>query len=108
MFLRRSERAGGFDSECISGRMLFSTSAVAVGHWCGAVPNQEATGTEVVATEADTGTVLRPFRVRETGRCNPTIVTIYELAKALGVSRLDLLRPPPPRQKLGSYPTHVR
>ena len=61
------------------------------------MPNQGATGTEVVATEVDTGTVLRPFRVRETGRRNPTIVTIYELAKALGVSYLDLLRPPPPR-----------
>jgi transcriptional regulator with XRE-family HTH domain len=38
----------------------------------------------------------------ETGRRNPTIVTIYELAKALGVSHLDLLQPPPPRQKRGS------
>ena len=28
----------------------------------------------------------------ENGRRNPTIVTIYELAKALGVSYLDLLR----------------
>jgi transcriptional regulator with XRE-family HTH domain len=30
----------------------------------------------------------------ETGRRNPTIVTIYELAKALGVSHMDLLKPP--------------
>ena len=29
----------------------------------------------------------------ETGRRNPTIVTIYELSKALGVSHLDLVRP---------------
>ncbi len=35
----------------------------------------------------------------ETGRRNPTIVTIYELAKALGVSHLDLVQPPPSRQK---------
>lgn len=30
----------------------------------------------------------------ETGRRNPTIVTIYELAKALGGSHIDLLQPP--------------
>ena len=35
----------------------------------------------------------------ETGRRNPTIVTIYELAKALGVSHLDLVQPPTSRQK---------
>jgi transcriptional regulator with XRE-family HTH domain len=35
----------------------------------------------------------------ETGRRNPTIVTIYELAKALGVSHLDLVQPPASRQK---------
>ena len=29
----------------------------------------------------------------EQGRRNPTIVTLYELATALGVSHLDLLRP---------------
>jgi transcriptional regulator with XRE-family HTH domain len=29
----------------------------------------------------------------EGGRRNPTIVTIYELAVALGVSHLDLVRP---------------
>ena len=29
----------------------------------------------------------------ENGRRNPTVVTIYELATALGVSHLDLLRP---------------
>ena len=29
----------------------------------------------------------------ERGRRNPTIVTVYELASALGVSHLDLLRP---------------
>ncbi|MEQ8328372.1 MAG: helix-turn-helix transcriptional regulator, partial [Parvibaculum sp.] len=29
----------------------------------------------------------------EQGRRNPTVVTLYELATALGVSHLDLLRP---------------
>ena len=29
----------------------------------------------------------------EQGRCNPTIVTVYELATALGVGPLELLRP---------------
>ena len=29
----------------------------------------------------------------EQGRRNPTIVTIYELAQALGVSHMDLVRP---------------
>lgn len=29
----------------------------------------------------------------ESGRRNPTIVTVYEIACALGVSHLDLLRP---------------
>jgi transcriptional regulator with XRE-family HTH domain len=40
----------------------------------------------------------------ETGRRNPTIVTIYELAKALGVSHLDLVRPLTSRQKRQSAP----
>lgn len=30
----------------------------------------------------------------EGGRRNPTVVTLYELASALGISHLDLLRPP--------------
>ena len=29
----------------------------------------------------------------EQGRRNPTIITLYEIAAALGVSHLDLLRP---------------
>ena len=29
----------------------------------------------------------------ERGRRNPTIITLYELATALGVSHMDLLRP---------------
>ena len=29
----------------------------------------------------------------EKGRRNPTIVTIYELAKALGVTHMDLVKP---------------
>lgn len=29
----------------------------------------------------------------ENGRRNPTVVTVYELAQALGVSHLDLLKP---------------
>ncbi|MDO8397968.1 MAG: helix-turn-helix transcriptional regulator [Bradyrhizobium sp.] len=40
----------------------------------------------------------------ETGRRNPTIVTLYELAKALGVSHLDLLQPPSSRSKRQSQP----
>ena len=38
----------------------------------------------------------------ESGRRNPTVVTLYEIAKALGVSHLDLLEPPTSRQKLSS------
>jgi transcriptional regulator with XRE-family HTH domain len=30
----------------------------------------------------------------ERGRRNPTIITLYELSIALGVSHLDLVRPP--------------
>lgn len=29
----------------------------------------------------------------ERGRRNPTVITVYELAKALGVSHIELLRP---------------
>lgn len=29
----------------------------------------------------------------ERGRCNPTVVTLYELAEALGVSHVELVRP---------------
>jgi transcriptional regulator with XRE-family HTH domain len=32
----------------------------------------------------------------EQGRRNPTVVTVYELAQALGVDYLDLLRPDGP------------
>jgi transcriptional regulator with XRE-family HTH domain len=38
----------------------------------------------------------------ESGHRNPTVVTLYEIAKALGVSPLDLLEPPPSRQKRSS------
>ena len=38
----------------------------------------------------------------ETGRRNPTVVTLYELAKALGVTPMELLRPTPARNKHGS------
>jgi transcriptional regulator with XRE-family HTH domain len=31
----------------------------------------------------------------ERGRRNPTVVTVYELASALGAKYLDLMRPPP-------------
>jgi transcriptional regulator with XRE-family HTH domain len=34
----------------------------------------------------------------ESGRRNPTVVTVYELATALGVSHTDLLRPSPKRK----------
>ncbi len=37
----------------------------------------------------------------ERGRRNPTIVTIYELAQALGVSHIDLLRPSKGLLRLG-------
>lgn len=30
----------------------------------------------------------------ERGRRNPTIITLYELAEALGVSHIELVRPP--------------
>ena len=33
----------------------------------------------------------------ENGQRNPTVVTIYELAQALGVNHLELLRPGPER-----------
>ena len=36
----------------------------------------------------------------EHGRRNPTIVTVHKLAQSLGVSHVDLLRPP--RQERGS------
>jgi transcriptional regulator with XRE-family HTH domain len=29
----------------------------------------------------------------ERGRCNPTVVTLYELAEALGVSHVELVQP---------------
>ena len=35
----------------------------------------------------------------ETGHRNPTVVTLYELAEALGVSHIDLVRPPTHRKK---------
>ena len=35
----------------------------------------------------------------ERGRRNPTIVTIYELATALGVSHVDLVAPGPARRR---------
>jgi len=35
----------------------------------------------------------------ERGRRNPTIVTLYELACALGVSHVDLVRPPRRRRQ---------
>lgn len=33
----------------------------------------------------------------ENGRRNPSIVTIYELAQALGISHVDLVKPPKKR-----------
>jgi transcriptional regulator with XRE-family HTH domain len=35
----------------------------------------------------------------ETGHRNPTVVTLYELAEALGVSHMDLVRLPTHRRK---------
>jgi len=34
----------------------------------------------------------------ENGRRNPSIVTIFELAQALGVSHIDLVKPPSKRR----------
>jgi transcriptional regulator with XRE-family HTH domain len=36
----------------------------------------------------------------ETGHRNPTVITLYELAKALGVSHTELVQPPAVRRKL--------
>jgi len=30
----------------------------------------------------------------ENGKRNPTVITVYEIAQALGVSHMDLMRPP--------------
>ena len=38
----------------------------------------------------------------ETGRRNPTVVTLYELAKALGVSHMELVQPPQARTRRNS------
>jgi transcriptional regulator with XRE-family HTH domain len=35
----------------------------------------------------------------ERGRRNPTVITLYELATALGVSHIDLLRPERARRR---------
>jgi len=35
----------------------------------------------------------------ERGRRNPTIVSLYELAQALGVSHVDLVRPDQPKSR---------
>ena len=35
----------------------------------------------------------------ERGRRNPSIVTLYELANALGVSHVELVRPPKKRRR---------
>lgn len=35
----------------------------------------------------------------ERGRRNPTILTIYELASALGISHVELVRPRPSRSR---------
>src|SRR5260370_16846718 len=41
----------------------------------------------------------------ERGHRNPTVVTVYELATALGANYLDLMRPPPRRKRsLGPIP----
>jgi transcriptional regulator with XRE-family HTH domain len=38
----------------------------------------------------------------EQGKRNPTVVTLYELAQALGVSHVDLVAPDGPARKLRS------
>lgn len=42
---------------------------------------------------ARTGLTQHYISVLENGRRNPTILTLYELAQALGVSHVDLVQP---------------
>ncbi|WP_298193109.1 helix-turn-helix transcriptional regulator [Novosphingobium sp.] len=43
--------------------------------------------------EARSGFSQQYLSSLERGRRNPTVITLYELSRALGVSHLDLLRP---------------
>lgn len=38
------------------------------------------------------GFISEAFRDLERGKCNPTVVTLYELATALGVGPVELVR----------------
>ena len=42
----------------------------------------------------------------ERGRRNPTVVTLFELAQALGVSPVELIAPDEERDEEGSVPIH--
>lgn len=41
----------------------------------------------------------------ERGTRNPTVIMLYQMAEALGVQPLDLLRPPRSRQRVGGRKT---
>ncbi len=43
--------------------------------------------------EARSGFSRQYRSILERGRRNPTVITLYELAKALGVSHVDLVKP---------------
>jgi transcriptional regulator with XRE-family HTH domain len=45
------------------------------------------------AVEARSGFSQQYISDLERGRRNPTVITLYELAQALGVSHVDLVRP---------------
>jgi len=54
---------------------------------------RRAKGLSQEQVEARSGFSQQYLSGLERGRRNPTIVTLYELAQALGVSHLDLVRP---------------
>lgn len=43
--------------------------------------------------EARSGLSQQYLSRLENGRCNPTVITLYELAEALGVTPIELLKP---------------
>ena len=54
---------------------------------------REARGVTQEALAARSGFSQQYLSGLERGRRNPTIITLYELAGALGVSHVDLVRP---------------
>jgi transcriptional regulator with XRE-family HTH domain len=47
----------------------------------------------VIQVEERSGFSQQYLSSLERGRRNPTVITLYELAQALGVSHIDLVRP---------------